>query len=295
MRNKENWETAGTIARQALEYGQSLIKPGGKLLDVAEAIEQYIEAHGATPAFPVNISINNIAAHYSPFVGDDSVFKSSDVIKLDTGVVYKSCIGDTALTVDLGGKYSKLKSAVEDALAAAIEVAKPGVKTRFIGQAIDSTLKSAGFKPIKNLGGHQMTENRLHSGFFIPNYDDGSEGELTRGQILAIEPFAASKSFFIREKGDPYILMLKQPDAIYENGFSSDFINAIEPYKHLPFSLRWLNRRIDISLWLPAIKLLQQKKAFVIYEPLCSEKGDVVVQAEHTVLIDDRAIILTKT
>ncbi|HAR62613.1 MAG: type II methionyl aminopeptidase [Candidatus Margulisiibacteriota bacterium] len=293
MENLENWKIAGSIAAKALQYGKGLIKPGVKLLDVAESIEAYIYNEGANPAFPVNLSLNNIAAHYSPMINDSSVFNKKDVVKLDVGVVYQGCLGDTALTVDLSGKHDKLVQSVEAALAAAIAMIKPGVSTNLIGETIEKTITRMGFKPIKNLGGHQMKENNLHCGTFIPNYNDKSKIKLEKGQIIAIEPFAAPRSSYIYEKGDPYIIMLKSPHLLYEYGISDEFIQAIEPFKHLPLSLRWISKRLPLEKWLPAVKELSDKKAFISYEPLCAEKNDVIVQAEHTIIVDDPSIILT--
>ena len=88
------------ITAEAIEYGKSLVKTDASVLDVAEKIEEKIKQLGGEPAFPVNISFNHIAAHYTPEVNDALVFKD-EIIKLDIGAHVEGCIGDSAVTVDL--------------------------------------------------------------------------------------------------------------------------------------------------------------------------------------------------
>ncbi len=71
--DKEKWIKAGRIAAEVREWSKQLIKPGAKLLDIANAIENKIREKGAFPAFPVNLSLNEIAAHYTPILDDQIV------------------------------------------------------------------------------------------------------------------------------------------------------------------------------------------------------------------------------
>ena len=86
MLNSEELEKlrkAGRIAANAREIGMSMVKEGVKLFDVAEEVEGYIKSHGCKLAFPCNISINEVAAHYTPSVNDKTVFEIGDVVKVD--------------------------------------------------------------------------------------------------------------------------------------------------------------------------------------------------------------------
>ena len=96
---------AGKISHEALLHAKDMIAPGKKYLDVAEAAESYIREKGLESSFPVNISINDKAAHYTPTLNDESVFTKNDVVKLDLGARKGNALGDCALTVDLTGKY----------------------------------------------------------------------------------------------------------------------------------------------------------------------------------------------
>lgn len=95
----ENYKKAGGIAKQVLEYGKSIIKPGMLLLEIAEKIEFKIKELGGKPAFPCNLSINEIAAHCTPNIKDET--KASGLLKVDLGVSVDGCIVDTAFSLDL--------------------------------------------------------------------------------------------------------------------------------------------------------------------------------------------------
>ena len=80
--NTQKITKAGQIAKQVREYIEPLIKPGMPLLEIAEKIETKIQELGGKSAFPTNLSINNIAAHYTPSYNDET--KASGLLKIDT-------------------------------------------------------------------------------------------------------------------------------------------------------------------------------------------------------------------
>ena len=165
----KDWKKAGKIAREALIYGRDLIRTDASVFDVVEKIEKKIFNLGGRPAFPTQVSINEMAAHFTP-IKDDLKFKKNDVVKLDVGAHINGAIGDNALTVDLGDNKELLKAS-EEALKQAIKVVQIGTQLREIGKTIDETISGYGFKPIKNLSGHSIDIYEQHSGTTIPNYD----------------------------------------------------------------------------------------------------------------------------
>ena len=171
---KEKYLLAGKIGKNALDYAQSLIEPGALFYDVAEKTEQYIRDNNAIPSFPVNLSINNEAAHYTPFEGDKKRFKTGDLVKLDLGAMVDGYMSDNATTVEVGntGKYSDLIDATREALNAAIKILRPMINIYRIGEEIENVIDSYGFKPVRNLGGHDINRFDLHSEIFIPNYNE---------------------------------------------------------------------------------------------------------------------------
>ena len=76
---------AGKISREARERAVDLAQEGGLLLDLAEDVEGLMARRGLTPAFPTCISIDHVAAHYSPTHDDGLRFRRGNVVKLDLG------------------------------------------------------------------------------------------------------------------------------------------------------------------------------------------------------------------
>ncbi len=174
----EKYKLAGKIAREAREYGAGLVREGASLLEAVNTIEALIISRGARPAFPVNIAINDVAAHFTPRHDETGLrFARGDVVKLDVGVHVDGYIGDTATTIEVGaGAWSDMKKAAEEALAAALELLRPGADLALVGQAIETTIAARGFKPIENLTGHSLERNVLHAGISVPNIREKAAG-----------------------------------------------------------------------------------------------------------------------
>lgn len=283
---------AGKIAAECLEYGRTLIKPGVKLLDVAEKVEQKIISLGALPAFPVNISMNDIAAHYTP-IPDDKLIFNDEVIKLDVGAHVDGFIGDNALTIDLSGKYSELVTASRKALDNSLKVVRVGAELCEIGQVIEETILKFGFRPVKNLSGHGLGKFEQHSGINIPNYNNHDRIKLERGQLIAIEPFATDGVGLIHERGSPLIFaqILRKP---VRSQITREFLNLITPCQGLPFAPRWFSSKISLPKMNFAIKDLDNLGMLHSYAPLVEKNSGIVSQAEHSVFVDDSVKITTR-
>jgi len=294
MKSKEtthdDWIKAGRIAAEVLKFGKSLVKPGVKLFDVAEQIEEKISENNAVPAFPVNISLNQAAAHYTPSKDDASVFKD-ELVKLDVGVCYNGAIGDTACSIDLfGGRYEKLIQASVDALNAAIKVIKPGVELRQIGIEVEKAISALGFNPIRNLSGHQLGEFELHAGMSIPNFDNNDTRVLEKGMYVAVEPFATDGAGLIDESTNPQIFLLLG-NARVRSPFARKVLEEIDGFDGLPFAKRWLQTKgADFGL-----REIKQTGMLKEYTPLLEVNSGLVSQAEHTIYVDDESVVLTKS
>src|SRR3989344_4613497 len=148
----KDWIKSGEIAGKARGYSRILVKENASLKDVAEKIENKIIELGGKCAFPFDLSINEMAAHYSPDINDKSIFRKGDLVKIDIGVHVNGCVTDTALTLEVGSNENKkLIDASENALKEAINIVKSGVKVNEIGRVIKEVINEHGFSPIVNL------------------------------------------------------------------------------------------------------------------------------------------------
>ena len=290
---KQNYIKAGRISAEVLEYGKSLIKKGNSLLDATEKIEKKIFELGAKPAFPVQISCNEIAAHFCAEEDDNTIF-DEQVVSLDLGVHVDGAIGDNAYTSDLSRKYNDLVKAAQEALKEALKIINVGTKLREIGKIINDTISGYGYNPVRNLSGHGLNLYNIHDKPTIPNIDNGDRTKLQKGMVFAVEPFATTGSGVVVEKGMPTVFMLEHPKNV-RSPITREVISDIIDYEGLPFAKRWLTRKFGAKANF-ALRELTQLGIVHQFPPLVEVNKGIVTQAEHSVLIDDEGegIILTK-
>jgi len=274
----EKYREAGRILKIVRAEAADMIKVGNSLLEVAEFVEKKTIELGGRPAFPCNISRNQEAAHATPKAGDQDVF-GNDMVKLDLGVHVDGYIADSAITVDLSGN-SDLVKASEEALAAAIDIMKPGISTGEVGAAIEERIRSYGLNPITNLTGHGLSQYEAHDNPSVPNKHVEGGVILKEGDVLAIEPFATNGTGLVHDGSwaEIYSLIKKKPVRLPA---VRNVLKQVEAYRELPFAKRWLESdKLEFSL-------IQLEKAGILhsYPVLVESAGGLVSQAEHTVII----------
>ena len=289
--NKEKILKAGKIASEVRKYAKSIIKKNTPLIEIAEKIEEKIKELGGKPAFPVNLSIDNISAHYTPSYDDKTL--ASGLLKIDFGVHIDGWIADAAFSIDLeeNEENKKLIKASEKALENALKIIKKGVSTDEIGDTISKITESYGFSPIINLSGHSMDNYELHSGINIPNVNDGKKIKLEEG-IYAFEPFATTGSGKVHDGKPSGIYELKETKNI-RNPISREILEFIKKeYNTLPFCSRWLVKKFGARA-LFGLKQLEDNGNLHHFPQLVEIQGSRVSQAEHTILISEDKIIVT--
>lgn len=285
MLNSEQLEKlrkAGRVAGTARELGMAMVAEGVKLYDVAEEVEGYIKSHGCKLAFPCNISINEIAAHYTPSVNDKTMFEIGDVVKVDCGAHIDGYVGDTAGTVEVGtNRFKDLIASSKKARDTVMEFIGEGCPINEIGAAVDMTIKSDGFLPITNLTGHQIEPYNLHAGLSIPNYDDGNTDTLQAGMVIACEPFATNGigKIVSGRPGNICRIIRDRPLADPELQEFFDYIK--EEFSTFPFCARSCD---DPKATIKVNKLIRHG-VVSSYALLVEAKKGCVTQAEHTVYI----------
>lgn len=165
---------------------------------------------GAGRAYPATlcVSINDEVVHGIPNEFPKTL-KDGDIVGLDLGLRHEGIIVDAAITVAVGTvseETKKLLYATDAALTAGIGAAVPGNHVGDIGAAIQKEIEAAGFKVIKELGGHGVGDV-VHEEPFIPNFGRPGEGELLEeGMVLALEPIssAGKAAVFLAPDGYTY-------------------------------------------------------------------------------------------
>ena len=127
---------------------------GKTVYEICEYVESEIKKRGAKCAFPVNTSINEVAAHYTAEPNDEMTITDNDLVKIDLGAQIDGYIADTAVTVCYNPEFDSLVQGAESALKNAMSMMKVGVKSSDVGRTIEKTIKDLGLLPIANLSGH---------------------------------------------------------------------------------------------------------------------------------------------
>lgn len=291
----QKWRQAGKLGTETLAYAKNIVKQDMPLLELAEKIEAFVENRGAKFAFPINLSKNEISAHFSPSYDDKE--KAEGILKIDLGISIDGYISDLSCSIDLTPEkqYKKLIEASEKALDEAIKLIKPGQELGKIGKKIQETISSYGFAPIVNLSGHELKQYLLHAGLTVPNYDNKSQVKLKEGQVLAIEPFATNGQGLVQD-GRPSGIYKFEIKHNTRDMFAREVLDFIEQeYHELPFSSRWLVKKFGTRA-LFSLKNLEQANCLHHFSQLVEKTKMPVSQAEATVLVTrDGSEILAKS
>ena len=288
----EKYKKAGEILGKLQKKARKEAVAGKKLLDIALSVEkeikEVVDEKKAGLAFPVNLSLNEAAAHYTPEIGDEIALQEKDVLKVDIGVHFDGFIADGAFTVNLSNDYAKMIEAVELALENALSMAKPGIEIGKLGKEIEKTIKEKGFNPIQNLTGHGLAEYQAHAPPSIPNIASNDSRKLEEG-AYAFEPFATNGEGFVRESPQSEIFGLDEPKSV-RNAYARKILEHImEKYKTLPFAERWITEELKLSEFQRKIALreLLKTKCIRAFPVLREQEGKIVTQAENSIIIYD--------
>jgi methionyl aminopeptidase len=287
------YEQAGKIAAEVREIARKEYHVGSTLFYICESLEAEIRQRGAAPAFPVNVSLNDIAAHYTAEPNDQIVVNDADVLKIDIGVHIQGYIADTAVTVCYNPKYEALVKSAEAALNEAVRIARVNTKASDIGKVIEYIISKQGYRPIQNLSGHALEQYTIHAGKSIPNiWTIGSSFTLVSNQAYAIEPFVTTKDgqgvVYEGNVRNIFGMTSRKPTRDKDvNEFLEDIWNR---FKTLPFALRWMLDKYEEKKARQFIEVLTRKRNIHAYPILVEGHGKVVSQAEHTLIPSDSFI-----
>jgi methionyl aminopeptidase len=290
----EDTAAACEIARGIREHIKPKVQLDVKVIDLIEEIEGLIREKGAKPSFPCNISINNIAAHYTSPSFDETIIKEGDVVKVDFGCHIDGGISDQAFTAVFNEDLEKLEEAAAEALQNVIDNIKPGVETNVLGGIAEETIKKYGYLPVSNLSGHKLEKWLLHGDKTIPEVKLPSGDIIEEGEVYAMEVFATTGLGTVHDTPNVYIYRVQPLRIPLRNKLARKMMGyCVNEYRTLPFAKRWLVKEFGFKVRL-AIRELTMKKIFYEYHPLADKKGSHIAQKEHTLLVEhDSCKILT--
>ena len=284
------------IARRAREEACKLIREAALVIEICEAVEEIIRLEGARPAFPCNVGINEVAAHYTSPPGDQLRIPPRSLVKVDVGASLDGYIADTAATVTLSPELEPMVEAARIVLQEAIRAMRAGVPVSRIGLTVQEAASRLGFKPIRNLTGHEIRWNQLHAGTTIPNVGGACPGRLEAGHIYAVEPFLTT----MRGAGEVVSAKIAtiyrvEPEKTCRQKLREDERRLIqylaEKFGNLPYAVRWIEGYEKVK---DVHERLVKSGRIQHYPVLVERLGEPVAQAEHTVIVyEDGCEIIT--
>lgn len=265
MDSLTKYRQAGDIHKKVRKYIQPLIQPGIKYTTICNLIESKIseEINKISPnqlnngiAFPTGISVNNVAAHFTPSYLDERIIKSDDVIKIDYGVHIDGCIIDSAFTINLNDEYNSILKASNEAVNTIIN--NIGVDCRFkelsaLSEEIVESYEynNSPLKVIDNLAGHNILPWKIHGGKLLHGkptnnliYDDV---KVASDDIMAIEVFVSNGSGTTILDTDyknysHYMLKEDKKIPLFQNKKTNDISQLIyNKFKTLAFCPRFID------------------------------------------------------
>ncbi|MDH5645705.1 MAG: type II methionyl aminopeptidase, partial [Candidatus Heimdallarchaeota archaeon] len=252
---------------------------------------------GALPSFPINISINDDAAHYTSPSNGTLIIPDSGVVKIDVGAHIEGYISDTAESVDLDGSYKNLIEATRDATETAIKLIKPGTLTGNIGGVIEQVINKYDVKPIRELSGHLVERFVVHAGKTVPCVGDFRGDLVELGETYAIETFASTGQGSIHADLNKITIFRASPLRVRARSKAARKVlnAAINDFGGMPFAERWLeNVGLSRGESLRGLRDLKAIGGIIEYHVLkANDPLDIVSQHEHTMIIKDNGAEVT--
>ncbi|MCS7123770.1 MAG: type II methionyl aminopeptidase [Candidatus Aenigmarchaeota archaeon] len=279
----EEYKSIKNIAWKVMENAEKVLDEKKNILEIAEFLEKNILELGAEIAFPVNICVNHIAAHYTADINETYILKKGDVVKIDIGCHINGFIVDIAKTFCIKENNEMIKI-VDKCLEEAKKVVKEGNKISEVGYVVEEIIKDTNLKVIRNLTGHRIDKFGLHAKPSIPNYKNFSSEVFEKDNIYAIEIFLTNGNGWVKESTYSNIFQFNKYVGVRNETARKILELADKKFKRLPFAKRWL-KEFSLSVLEFSLNELLNKNALKKYPVLIEDGNGIVVQAEDTFFI----------
>ena len=203
-REIEEMKPAGRFVGGILKELQETTKVGTNLLEIDEFVHKkivdrkgaescyvdYAPDFGTGPfAHYICTSVNDAVLHGVPY---DYSLKDGDLVSLDLAISVDGWVADSAVSFVVGKDPDpedlRIIKCTEEALAAAIDVAKPGNRLGDISNTIGDVAREYGYPINLEFGGHGVG-HIMHGDPHVPNDGRAHHGyKLREGLVIAIEP-----------------------------------------------------------------------------------------------------------
>lgn len=210
---------AGRLAAEILEMIASYIYPGintetlnsichDYITNIQNAIAAPLGYHG----FPKSIctSINNVVCHGIP--NNFHKLKDGDIINIDVTVIKQGFHADTS-KMFIVGTPTKLGSFLceitQKSLYLALQIIRPGIRLKTIGQTIQRFVESKNFSIVREYCGHGIGKV-FHEAPHVLNYNADDGGLILQsGMTFTVEPMVNAGSRYVYTEDDGWTVKTK--------------------------------------------------------------------------------------
>ena len=324
--NLNKYKTAGTIATKAVTEGVNMAKPGTKLIDLSNNIQEYINQELDKTyksikykglSFPVCLSVNNIVGHYTGKSTD--VLKDGDLLKIELGVhidgfpasiTYTTLIMTESTVID--DKKSNVLKAVIGASKEIFNNMKPGtlnteivsIMKKYADQYNCNLPISNEFGVVPGIFSYQVS-NGILDGYTDDNYTDDKmhrfilsrnnpeygffmvELELEENEIYAIDIVMSSGSGKLKQTNDICNIYRRNYE-IYEGLRLKASREVLGSFGKEVFPQK-INPDIKFKL---GIKECLDKGVVEPYPVVSEKENEYVARIKFTVIVKDKPVLI---
>lgn len=329
---KNTFVKTGKIHKKVIQDVLPQLQENQPLIDIARIIENSIHQHTKfddSPerrldkgiGFPVGLSINECAAHWTPNPLDTKIcLGKNDLVKIDYGVHSQGCIVDGAYSFSFNPQFQELIGVAEDATKLAISNSGDDAILGEIGEVVQEYIESQEIdingtnyplKSVKDLTGHKILPWIIHADKSVPNFKCNYPVRMKAGEVYAIETFPSTGCGRTQEENEcshyqvNTELLKKEYKELHNINCQTGgkilqpiqldkketyvYHRILELYQTLPFCKRWLSEERVNKYQIP-LRNLVKKKRIRAFPPLSDRKGSWVAQSEKTILIEESQV-----
>ena len=275
---------------------KDFIVPNTNLIDIRYFIENkiknYEKKYGVNIAFPVGLSLNNCAAHYSPFKDCKLLYTKNDILKIDFGMHIDGNIIDSAFSITHNEELKKLNEISIEATKKGIQLAGVEAHLGDIGENIEEIITSYELEienkihkvnVCRNLCGHQILPYKIHGNKVVPNIKMNYHNRMNEGEVYAIETFPTTGEGILTEnlnENSHYMINYKNNNLKF-----NDINNIYSSFNFLAWHQEWYK-----DFCTNEIDILINRNNLNTYPPLYDINNSYISQTEKTIYIGDRVI-----
>ena len=303
-----DYKKSGIIHKIIRNEIKKITKPGILLFDIRKQVEKLInrfshcnensyDYNTSSIAFPVGLSLNNCAAHFSPFNYDKIKYNENDILKIDYGVQFNGHIVDAAFSITHNPELEKLKKISEEATNKVIKMSGVDQNLGDLGKIVEEIFNSYEIeikgkkyqvRPCNDLCGHQILPYKIHGQKAIPNIYFPYRQRMEEGEIYAVETFPTTGSGNLTEKENSHYMINYTLIGNKKYKKLDTYKRIYDKRKTLAWHLDWLSG--DPFVKLDELRILVKEGLVSEYPALYDIEGSYVAQTEHTIGITEKGV-----